>query len=156
MTYNECTTPKARIMREQMKRREVTDEMARRAQTELQQPKWTNRWGTPEAMRAALEAALNPPAEPEIEVSEMMVNVGVNAYFFSTKNHDFDGDLRPILPDIYRAMERARREEAGTGHSDHHVHFRKTAPCVYVKHRRSTDKSPSSNPVYPGLKYPWE
>lgn len=61
-------------------------------------------------MRKALEAALNPPPEPEIKVTEGMLKAGDVAYFQATREA-FDGGLRAILPAIYRAMESTRMKE---------------------------------------------
>jgi hypothetical protein len=54
----------------------IDDAAVARAQAEMSRPKWINRWAGPEAMRAALEAAINPPPEPEIVVTDEMENVG--------------------------------------------------------------------------------
>lgn len=57
-----------------------------------------------EIMRAMLEAALNPPPEPEIPVSEAMIDAG------NAATGGGDG-RRAYIANIYRAMERQRRAE---------------------------------------------
>ena len=120
-----------------MKRREVTEEMLRRGiNGAAEHNKPFRSEFTSDFIRAILEAALNPPPEPEIEVSDAMLAAGFKAY------HSLRGspDAWDCLLLAYRAMERARREEAGTGHSNRRIHFRKGEPRVYAHHRRSTDK----------------
>ena len=57
-------------------------------------------------IRAALEAALNPPKEPEIPVTEKMVDAGREAHVATFQYSTADN-----YGAIYRAMELKRREE---------------------------------------------
>lgn len=98
-----------------MSKIEVTEEMVGRARDARANKlaslglhtTWTDEGR--EAMRAALEAALNPPAEPEIPVSDGMITIGMEVPFprlYDTPAH------RTLVADIYRAMEFKRRQEA--------------------------------------------
>jgi hypothetical protein len=86
--------------REQMNKIEVTDEMEQR---------FCDYVNTHEGCtyRAALEAALNPPPEPEIKVTWEMGKAG-HALALKARNHGAcgDGDLWVLVKDIYRAMRK--------------------------------------------------
>jgi peptidoglycan/xylan/chitin deacetylase (PgdA/CDA1 family) len=60
-----------------MKKIEVTDEMVERALDAAGKDKWD--WSNHAPMRRALEAALNAPTKPEIEVTAVMIGEGHKA-----------------------------------------------------------------------------
>ena len=91
--------------RDEMSKIEVTDEMEQR---------FCDYVNTHEGCtyRAALEAALNPPAEPEVPVSYEMMVAGMNAHGFDGFEKLPDRDAGVFVAKIYRAM-RALGPKAG-------------------------------------------
>lgn len=93
--------------------------------------------------RKALEAALTPPAEPEIPVSEGMLQAGLDALcHYSNESGRLWADFMAstISPMIYRAMEAKRREEAKITCGWSHRHRRKgDMPMTCTTHNRKDD-----------------
>lgn len=91
--------------------------------------------------KAGLDAALNPPEEPEIPVSEGMIAAGrphiIAGYEEKPQYYCID------LAAIYRAMEKARRkeEEKNPAHGKHRRHDDDSGyiPPLYWRHRRKDD-----------------
>lgn len=88
----------------------ITDEMVERAVDAFSKawPPGT----THGAMLSALTAALNPPPEPEIEVTEGMRRAGTKIYMGDDPETRASWDL---VTAIYRAMESTRLKEAQSG-----------------------------------------
>lgn len=125
---------------------QITDEMVERAHAELStvsiEPGVAHGGVTlghsKECVRKALEAALNPPPEePDIPVSEGMLEAGyeASARGWNTMH------LRNAA--IYRAMKKARRKEEGQPtfpRGPFYSHSRKGEEnCTRTGHRRKDD-----------------
>lgn len=95
-----------------MSRIEITDEMIDRAiaagfgRYRKLAPHFADQ-GIREGYRKALEAALNPPAEPEIPVTEEMVRAGEQAHLECERVGNTRG-TRYLYQMVYRAMFKAR------------------------------------------------
>ncbi len=98
--------------------------------------------------RAALEAALNPPAEPEIEVTEAMLAASKDALLRYSNEPGktwvrFTAD--EVAPVIYRAMHAARPKRKGDGPhkyadgAERYEHYRHGDTCNDHCHRRKGD-----------------
>ena len=104
---------------------EITDEMVDRAEALLKDEMLTMRSGCVRPVaRAALEAAINPPPEPEIPVSEGMIRAGITQTIYLCTNA-YAGQRIRATPEeveaIYRAMEKKRREECGGDEDDSYL-----------------------------------
>lgn len=119
-----------------MKRREVTADMVERAK-EAYRVGW-NKPGYFEdkVIRGVLEAALNPPPDSGIPVSEKMKEAALKW----AKEHRWidNTSFGNAYAELYQTMERVRREEARTIMGAH-WHLRLGDPHP-LSHRRSTDK----------------
>lgn len=116
-----------------MTKTDITDEMVERACA-------AGRYGTGRVMmRIMLDAALNPPAEPEIVVTEAMKAAG-RQVFMQPSADPFGEEWVTI----YRAMERVRRagmmvgNPGFTGGGRHKVYNRPGDDVIYG-HRRKGD-----------------
>ncbi len=82
---------------------QITDEMVERyikvALSAARKATGVTAWCVHSAVRAGLEAALNPPAEPEIVVTEEMADAGAKQW------RNASGDYAGAVA-VYRAMRR--------------------------------------------------
>lgn len=86
---------------------EITDEMVERGIAAESVMRKSSR----DRVRAVLDAALNPPPEPEIEVTEAMERAGTKAWMEWMQVPNPTGEVYGCAH-VYRAMERQRRKDA--------------------------------------------
>ncbi len=116
-----------------MSKIEITDEMVERA--------WATMPDAPQGflkadLERALNAALNPPPEPEIVVTEEMQEAGA-AWLAS-----YRGNLAwaASFAGIYRAMYAARPKDDPVPGKHNHYHYRANDnACRPIFHRRQDD-----------------
>lgn len=95
----------------------ITDEHVRRFEQAALRRDCTGAWVCVDA-RAGLEAALSPPPEPDIPVSEGMRIAGRNAvlecceYYGPLDCFQLSESTHVVAQKAYQAMEKVRREEA--------------------------------------------
>lgn len=95
-------------------------------------------------MRVMLEAAMNPPPEPEVPVSEAMIDAGLAAY--PIEDSRFPRLIRTpwsasMVTLIYRAMERARRAEPPSSEN--------TTQAVYAASNQAQKKAAQAFTICP-------
>lgn len=136
----------------------IDDAMRARARDVFSLPHFTD-----ERLTAALRALLDPPAEPEVVVTEAMRLAGYEVWIGPQRV-----SVLELCGDIYIAMERARLKEAAEGPNlepgsvrweetpifgggscggQSRGHRRHDDKPGYVTHRRSETRAPSGMPM---------
>lgn len=120
----------------------ITDEMVERACRMALGASWISSLCTKKSMRDILEAALNPPAAPEMAITEAMLFEGDCAYEDWKKN---PRSAESFYHAVYRAMRKLEPlpHKAIKTWNGNHLHYRETDRIPgqdFRFHRRSTDK----------------
>lgn len=90
----------------------IDDAMVDRA---LSAGRWERSCHTRKRMLESLKAALNPPAEPEIEVSREQYEAGCTQFHNMIRDHNSGWAVLNIVIEIYRAMARLAPKDAPSG-----------------------------------------
>ncbi len=121
---------------------EISDEMVRRALAAYRDSSAPSQEGD---IRAALNAALNPPAEPEVVITNEMKSAGCVAYNDEAQRQGYRaGILRDQMAAAYHAMRRLEMKAVDpapkpSGTWRDRPHYRKGDFGLCYFHRRSTD-----------------